>query len=267
MGDLFLGIDFSGAAAPWRPRCAKPTVWIATVGDDRLIDLRPVQDLPGEGAPFHRLVRRLAAGGFRAAGIDAPFSLPGAHLPGGRHASLLKAVNDLPPGVDRPFPTGRQLYDLAASVAPVGSAKPFRETERRCGAAARSTLWNGARPGAPFAAACLTLLARSRAPLWPWTNAPGMLVEVFPMAQLKRWGLPYRAYGKSGQGAAREGIVRGIERRIRLSASLRALMLDSPDALDAVVAVFGAAAAATGRLAAAERPSTWETEGVIAVHD
>src|SRR5690242_15300200 len=27
----FLGIDFSGGAGPWRPVCARPTVWIAAL--------------------------------------------------------------------------------------------------------------------------------------------------------------------------------------------------------------------------------------------
>src|SRR5262245_53634800 len=86
-----LGIDFSGAAAPWKETCARPTVWIAALEGFRLDDLRPVQSLPGKGAPFERLTALLKAGKYRAAGIDAPFSLPAAQIPGS-HAELLRRV-------------------------------------------------------------------------------------------------------------------------------------------------------------------------------
>lgn len=146
MGERFLGIDFSGAAAPWTPRCAKPTVWIAAVEDDVLIDLRPVQALGGEGAPFDRLVGLLKAGDFRAAGIDAPCSLPARHMPTAGHAALLKTVSMMPSAADRPFPRGADLVGLAHSIAPLETAKPARQTEavwqkkastsaRRCGMA------------------------------------------------------------------------------------------------------------------------------------
>ena len=86
----FLGIDFSGGAAPWRPVCAKPTVWIAALEGPRLADLRPVQKLDGDSHPFDNLVTLLAEGRYRAAAIDAPFCLPEAHMPPGGHAQLLR---------------------------------------------------------------------------------------------------------------------------------------------------------------------------------
>ena len=47
----------------------------------RLVELMPVQSLDGNEAPYDRLVKFLAAGDFEAAGIDAPFSQPLAHMP------------------------------------------------------------------------------------------------------------------------------------------------------------------------------------------
>lgn len=84
------------------------------------------------------------------------------------------------------------------------------------------------------------------------------------MAQLRQWALPGKAYGRPDQRAVRETIVRGMEHRIRIPANLHALMLDSPDALDAVVAAFGGMAASRGNL---ELPGSWRTEGAVAVHD
>src|SRR5262245_7367572 len=156
----FLGIDFSGGASPWKATCARPTVWIATLEAFRLADLRPVQKLEGDGTPFERLVALLHEGRFRAAAIDAPFSLPQEHLPAGGHAQLLRDMAELKVADDRPFPRGEAIVAYASKVAPIRSAKTYRQTEQACGALARSTLWNGARPGAPFTAACLTLLSR-----------------------------------------------------------------------------------------------------------
>ncbi len=269
MGERFLGIDFSGAAAPWTPRCAKPTVWIAAVEDDVLIDLRPVQALGGEGAPFDRLVGLLKAGDFRAAGIDAPCSLPARHMPTAGHAALLKTVSMMPSAADRPFPRGADLVGLAHSIAPLETAKPARQTEavwQKKGVNVRSTLWNGARGGAPFTAACLTLLARAERPVWPWSAGAGIIVEAFPAGQLKAWSLPYAKYAGAEGGAVRQLIVAALRRRLSIKPAFRKLMTDGPDALDAVLASFGARAAAKGRLAE-PLPDRWRTEGAIAVHD
>lgn len=264
----FLGIDFSGAAAPWRPRCARPTVWIASLEGFRLADLRPVQDLDGDGDPFERLTALLREGRYRAAAIDAPLSLPHAHMPSGGHAQLLADIAGLPPATDRPFPRGAAIVRYATSIAPLASAKPSRQTEKLSGARARSTLWNGrARPGAPFTAAALTLAARARRPVWPWKDAPGMLVEAFPAAQLKAWGLPHANYNAPDERPARQAIIAHLERtrHVDIEPAYRKEMLKSPDALDAVIAAFAGRAAANRQLHI-EKPPTWKTEGAIAIH-
>jgi hypothetical protein len=264
----FLGIDFSGAAAPWRAACSRPTVWIAALEGFRLADLRPVQDLEPKGAPFDSLVALLGEGRFRAAGIDAPFSLPDPHFPPGGHAQLLADVGALPAAEDRPFPRGPDLIALARRYAPQAAAKPHRAAERQwSGANPRSTLWWKPRGGAPFAAACMTLLHRSQRPLWPWKDAPGMLVEVFPAAQLKAWSLPHTNYADADARPVRASIIAAIERRqqIDIDPAHRKQMLLTPDALDAFIAAFGARAAAN-RTLKLDKPPSWKTEGAIAVH-
>lgn len=262
----FLGIDFSGGSAPWRPVCARPTVWIAALEGFRLVDLRPVQQLEGDGDPFNNLVELLKGGRYRAAAIDAPFCLPEAHMPAGGHAQLLKDISQLPPADDRPFPRGADLVAYATAHAPLTSAKPSRLTERQHNAT-RSTLWNGSRPGAPFAAACLTLIARAHRPVWPWKDAPGMLVETFPAAQLRAWGLSPTNYAAPEDRSARAKIVAHLEetKHLLIDTADRKEMLKSSDALDAVLAVFGARAAAN-RTLKFEKPPNWKIEGAIAIH-
>jgi Protein of unknown function (DUF429) len=264
----FLGIDFSGAAAPWRPTCSRPTVWIAVLEGFRLVDLRPVQKLEPGGAPFDNLVSLLRAGRFRAAGIDAPFSLPDPHFPSGGHAQLLAEVGALPPASDRPFPRGPDLIALARTYAVQTKAKPHRASERQwSGANPRSTLWWKPRGGAPFAAACMTLLHRAGRPIWPWRDAPGMLVEAFPAAQLRAWDLPHASYTGAEAKPVRAKIIAAIERRqhVDIDAAERKEMLRTPDALDAFIAAFAGRAAAN-RTLKLEKPPTWKTEGAIAVH-
>lgn len=268
MDERFLGIDFSGGASAWKRRCARPTVWIATIDGERLSDLRPVQELSGEGAPFDRLVALLAGGEFLAAAIDAPFCLPARHMPTGGHPALLRAAATMEAADDRPFPRGAALVEYAAEVARLESAKPLRATEqfwRAQGVNVRSTLWNGPRGGAPFTSACLTLLARSGRPVWPWGEGSGMLVEAFPAGQLRQWDLPFTGYSGSEGRSARETILADLEKRISIPRVMRAMMLDSPDALDAVLASFGAMAAVQGNLAS-PAPQDWRWEGTIAVH-
>lgn len=262
----FLGIDFSGGAGPWRPVCARPTVWIAALEGFRLADLRPVQKLEGDADPFTNLISLLREGRYRAAAIDAPFCLPEAHMPSDGHAQLLKDIAQLPPAEDRPFPRGAALLAYARSHAPLASAKPSRSTERQHGAT-RSSLWNGTRPGAPFAVACLTLLARAHRPVWPWKDAQGMLVETFPACQLRTWGLPHTNYSDPEARALRARIIAHLEekRHLLLDAADRKEMLKSADALDAVIAAFGARAAAN-RTLKFEKPANWKMEGAIAVH-
>jgi cupin 2 domain-containing protein len=265
---MYLGIDFSGDPRRWRARCSKPTVWIARIEDSavpRLIDLHPVQNLRGVGEPFAKLVELLRTGDFAAAGIDAPFAIPARYLPLGGHVELLERVGRLSPEPDRPFASGESLIALAAETAPLDQLKPHRETERvwaKRGVNTRSTLWNKARGGAAFTAACLTLLARSGRPVWPWNCGPGMLVEAFPAAQLRTWALPYSGYSKPEQCSAREPIVAGLAKRLDFTVSQQDTMRECPDALDAVIAAF-AAIAAVREGAPAEYPA----DGLIAVLD
>lgn len=248
--EIFFGIDFSGGAAPWKARCSRPTVWIATLEGacvPRLVDLRPVQALPGHGTPFFRLTALLSAGDYTGAGIDAPFSIPAANHPQGGQAELLERIAALPPAGDRPFPSGADMLALVETIRPLGDKKkPLRSTEAdwaKCGVNTRSTLWNGPRGGAPFTAACLTLLARASRPVWPWNYAPGMLVEAFPAAQLHVWGLPHGGYAKPEQEDKRKEIVVALAERLTFSKAQCALMTSKPDALDAVIAAFAPIAA------------------------
>ncbi len=265
---MYLGIDFSGGADPWKARCSRPTVWVAAIENNvapRLTNLRPVQSLPGDGEPFTRLLALLRAGDFAAAGIDAPFAIPAKYLPPGGHVELLYRVGRLSPMLDRPFASGAALVGLAAEIAPLDQKKPHRETERvwvERGVNTRSTLWNGPRGGAAFAAACLTLLARSGRPVWPWNCGPGMLVEAFPAAQLRTWALPHSGYSKPEQHDAREQILIGLAKRLDFTASQRDSMLGSPDALDAVIAAFAAIAAVREGA-----PADYPADGLIAVFD
>ena len=264
----FLGIDFSGAAAPWRATCSRPTVWIAVLEGFRLVDLRPVQKLEPAGAPFDSLVGLLREGRFRAAGIDAPFSLPEPHFPAGGYPQLLAEVGALPPAPDRPFPRGPDLIALARTYATQSRRKPHRATERQwSGANPRSTLWWTPRGGAPFAAACMTLLHRAERPIWPWKDAAGMLVEAFPAAQLRAWDLPHVGYTGADAKPVRAKIINSIESRqhVDIAAAERKEMLRTPDALDAFIAAFAGRAAAN-RTLKLEKPLNWKTEGAIAVH-
>ena len=250
----FIGIDFSGGARPWRFSVHEPTVWIATIrhidGKPQLDTLIPVQELPGTECPFDRLVTLLESDNFEVATIDAPFSIPSAHLSSGRHADLIERVRALPNGPDRPFPMGRCILELANPELLVLERKPLRQTEAFWASkrvATRSTLWNGPRGGAPFAAACLRLIERTGRPCWPWsTFQPGILAEAFPAAQLYQWSLPYKKYSGQEGRANREIIIDDLRDRIHIDSHNARLMLASPDALDAVLATFGAIAIAEG---------------------
>jgi hypothetical protein len=166
---MFIGIDFSGSARPWKSKVSRPTVWIACVrvhSKPVLKDLLPVQALDeARCPPFERLVRLLAAAEFEACAIDAPFSLPTIHMPPGDHPELLHRVRELPNAIDRPFPLGSAIVSLGESICTKATAKPLRSTEKYWadrGVNTRSTMWSGPRGGAsPFAAACLRLLERS----------------------------------------------------------------------------------------------------------
>jgi hypothetical protein len=275
---MWLGIDFSGDAAMWRAGCRGSNVWIATAEPRarspklRLADLRRVQDLPGEGAPFERLAALLARREHAAAGIDAPCALPAAHA-GRGHAALLSRAAALP-REGRPFPRGDVFVrGMTGTAPPLRPPKPYRAAEAqwlRRGVNVRSTLWAGARGGAPMTAACLVLLHRAGAPVWPFAvpaagPAPaGLVVEAFPAGQLREWGLPHERYGAASGRPVREVIALALGARIDVGPFAPALAT-SADALDAVLCLFGAIAVTEGRLAAppgGEAP----VEGWIAVH-
>jgi hypothetical protein len=81
---FWLGIDFSGDYKKWRANERESNIYIATVRAQPkgflLTALQSVQQL-GEGVPFQNLVTRLKARDFKAAAIDAPFSVPSKYLP------------------------------------------------------------------------------------------------------------------------------------------------------------------------------------------
>jgi hypothetical protein len=273
--EIFLGIDFSGSPSQWQQRASASAVWIARIaGCERpaLIDLRRVQDLPGNAPPFERLTALLRAGDFSVAGIDAPFSPPAGYFAGTR-AALLKAIGALPCDA-RSFAAGSQLVELLApELAPRGR-QMHRATEliwRRRRINVRSVLWNGPRGGAPFAAACMTLIARCGLPAWPWsapTTRP-LLVETFPAAQLRTWDLPWFGYNGQSPDARqrRDRIISAIVKRtgLLLTKSHRQTLAASADALDSVLCALAARAIATGALA--EPPGeTAAQEGWIVVH-
>jgi hypothetical protein len=271
---ITLGIDFSGSPEQWRARRSATAVWIARIAHGRgptLLDLRRVQELPGDGPPFMRLVELLRAGDFAAAGIDAPFAPPDGWFAGTRE-ELLAAVRALPRD-ERPFATGARFVALLAPALAPRGRHVHRSTEqlwRRQGINVRSVLWNGPRGGAPFAAACLTLLAECGASAWPWSRAgAALLVETFPAAQLRAWDLPWFGYNGATDGARqnRQAIVTALvkSRNLVLTAAQKRILLSSADALDSVLCGFAARAVIADALAVPP-DRTAAREGWIAVH-
>lgn len=253
----YLGIDFSGGARPWRPVVSRPTFWLAKLREEAnaiyLEDLLPVQQLAGSGSPFSKLVNLLSAGQFAAATIDAPFSLPMRHLPAGGHSDLLRSVRSLPNAPDREFPLGLDIVRLGEAIAQKENPKPLRETERYWAGRrvnARSAMWSGHRGGAPFAAACLRLLDLAQRPIWPWHQSQsGILGEAFPAAQLCQWHLPHQGYSRPDQIEARRKIISELKARASIDRTDERKLLDSADALDAVIAAFAAIAIAKNDVA------------------
>ena len=183
--DLLVGVDFSGDVGRWRASSRRPSVWIATGHTNEkglhCTGLCAVQQLPGTEHPFNRLSRFLANGFSSFAAIDAPFSVPFSIAKDAE--TVWKRVLDLATN-GRPFAKGQALVEaLAPQLAPRG-AKIMRLTEkywRDKGVNVRSTMWAGPRGGAPFAVACMTLLARHDGPVWPLRLSPKgcMLMRVF----------------------------------------------------------------------------------------
>ena len=98
--------------------------------------------------------------------------------------------------------------------------------------------------------ACLRLLASAGNPIWPWVSAPtpGLLVEAFPAAQLQQWALPWSGYNGTNSSALkqRERILESLAHRIAIEASAKSQLLESADALDAVLCAFAAIAVTDG---------------------
>jgi len=270
----WLGIDFSGNHLQWKTGRRKSNVWVATVvgsKDLELLDLRKVQDLEGNGKPFERLVNLLRVGNFQAAGIDAPFSIPSRFVPEGNHKNLLETVDRIP-FIGRPFPQGAQLVSSFTDGRPLQPPKPLRATEtywKVKKVMARSTMWNGPRPGAPMTVACLKLIAQASSPIWPWdSKKEGLLVEAFPAAQLKLWGCPFNRYnGNSPESEInRQEIFSRLANRVRIDNNFKNLILSSADALDSVICAFAAIAASQGPIASEPEWAAAKTEGWISVH-
>jgi len=270
-----IGVDFSGNVDQWRPTVSRPNVWVAfgTSGSETLMvsDLLPVQDLPGSEAPFPRLRRLFADRSGSICAIDAPFSLPIRFICEGAEKAWHQIA--MLPREKRPFCRGDALVQALAPDLPPRGKKIYRDTEWhwiRKGVNTRSTTWYGPRGGAPFAAACISLLAKHDGAVWPFRmNGPGaMLCEAFPAAQLRHWGLPHTSYSDNSAGAnARGVIVAALEERygLNLRPDLRALCLDSADSLDAVICLYAAQALGRSRLES-DLGSSALAEGWIAVH-
>jgi len=274
----WLGIDFSGDRTRWSPSTTRGNVWISDVRPGRrrlaLHDLVVVQKLEGRLCPFQRLAALLRGRDYRAAAIDAPFSVPESFFRASGHSTLLNLVASLPRSED--FPSGVSFVTaVAGRPPPLAPPKPLRHTEyywAKRGVAVRSTMWAGdskgtGRPGAPMTSACITLLSLSRTPLWPWSGATSSAIaEAFPAAQLLTWGLPHQGYNGSSPKAAwiRKTIVQSLETRIDLGRH-RYKAERNADALDAVLAAFAAIAVTSGSLAVQPAPCA-DPEGWIAVH-
>jgi predicted nuclease with RNAse H fold len=268
-----LGIDFSGNFRMWSPGCGTSNVWIAeTEGSDRrlkLVNLRRVQQLDGDCAPFTRLAQYLRETDFDVAAIDAPFSIPLEHLHSRPHRDLLELVANMELSGGRPFPSAREFVDRVFEGLSPATRKPLRRTEEYwtpLDLNVRSTLWAGPRGGAAMTVACLKLLHEANCPIWPWERSGRrLLVEVFPAAQLRHWSLPHQAYNRNTEKelAVRRSLVLALSERIDLGEFTEKLQ-QSADALDAVVCAFAANAVGAGHtLSYAEDAA--RAEGLIAV--
>ena len=266
----------------WRPTERESNIYIADVhgrGERlRLTALQTVQHL-GEGEPFQNLIRRLKARDFTAAAIDAPFSVPHKFLPLGSHEALLERVAKMERPKSRPFPSGQDFACGVLAGRPLLGNKPLRDTERLWRSKninVRSTLWAGPRGGAAMTAACITLIQQTKCPVWPWqkhrSGGRGLLVEAFPAAQLRHWGMDYRKYdGSKDEAVAIRANVVGLlleKTKIQVAdSSLIEKMRGSADALDAVLCAFAAIAVSTDRIVFSASSMAPDDEGQIAVHD
>jgi Protein of unknown function (DUF429) len=271
----FLGIDFSGNARSWRAGCATSNVWIcrAKCGSNlkpAVTELHQVQCLAGNGPPFQRLADLLAERQFSAAAIDAPFSFPSRYVPTEGWLRLLQLVDALPVDAGASFPGAQSLIVLARTMSRLECLKPLRRTEKLWSDRkinVRSTLWWKPRGGAPFAAACMKLLATAGfPPCWPWSTQPeGLVVEAFPAAQLWSWKLPLQKYDGREGISVRQEVIWSLESRINFG-KFRKAAEESADALDAAISSFAAIAAFRGNAVQPDSDAIVAREGWIAVH-
>lgn len=269
----YLGIDFSGDQKKWSPGTKNSNVWIAKVemrnGPKlKLIDLRQVQEVEGEGRPFKRLCDLLRKDGFEAAGIDAPFSVPQKFINDISHEQLLKNVADIEKQGD--FPKADDFFKkITGQTEPLEPKKPLRKTETYWKGKeinVRSTLWTGPRGGAAMTSACLTLLNSVGGPIWPWKNknSKRLLVEAFPAAQLETWALPHEKYNGCNGWKNRKEIVKGLSKKIDFG-NHKEKVIHCADALDAVICAFAGMAVKNKKLKS-EKEDVYKKEGWIAVH-
>ncbi len=266
-------LDFSASKAKWARGCRNSNVWLATAtlddsGSLFLNELLRPQSIPGSGTPFQNLAKILKTGEFEAVGIDAPLSVPIEFLPEGKHQRLVETIVNLGDG-ESDFPSGKLLIEklVSAEHLPYG-IKKFRKTEElwRRKVSTRSALWAGPRGGTGLLSAAIILMHQTNRQLWPLHQRENLLLEVFPAAQLHQWGLPTVRYDGSDTTARknREIICNGIAAKISGLDTWREILLDSGDALDAVVGLFGVAAMLTGKLVS-ESERDYLEEGWIGV--
>lgn len=278
MTSRWFGIDFSGNADMWRAGRTASNLWVAEVRQTTtglsLAELSCLQDLArGSRPPYEWLCNILSEGRFAAAALDAPFSVPKQLVGQAGHAGLVARIGRCVPPQGRSFLPGADFVkEVTGCAPPLSPPKPYRATEaywRERKVETRSTLWVKPRGGAPMTAACIRLLHLAKRPVWPWAEAGanGMLVEAFPAAQLRQWGLPREGYNGTDQAATRtrHDIIESLRSRLHIPSESEQLMLDSADALDAIICAFAAIAVTTRHVACPPAPEA-HLEGWIAVH-
>ena len=103
----------------------------------------------------------------------------------------------------------------------------------------------------------------------PKPNTP-ILIEAFPAAQLKHWGLPFKNYNGANGEINRQIIVNYLINNLGLilSPENNIIITQNADALDAVICLYAAKAVIGGRLGKALPPfDVYRLEGWIAVHN
>jgi hypothetical protein len=96
------------------------------------------------------------------------------------------------------------------------------------------------------------------------------LIEAFPAAQLRHWGLPFTQYnGLAGQ-LNRAAIVADLttNRSLQVNSAFQATIQADADALDAVLSCYAARAIVQNQMGVTLPPfDAWRLEGWIAIHN